>query len=155
VVLFYPFVNYRRQFQYNKEIIGEYIDLHASNPGVSADVDKWLSHILNAFEIWISRVEERQAECGVWDLHSADKMHEMNALCHSKIMELLESGNLHRVHSYQNSSGETFTNSLDEILTHLIIHSAHHRAQISCEWSRANVKPPVCDFIFWARQQAR
>ena len=47
--------------------------------------------------------------------------------------------------------GSEFTNSLDEILTHLFNHSSHHRGQINREISRAGGDAPLVGFIHYAR----
>ncbi len=148
-------MNYLRQFQYNEEIIGKYIDLLNDQPESPDKVKTLMSHVLNAMETWVSRIEEREPECGVWEEHDPSTLHSLNRKCHDAIFRLLETGNLMKVHSYTNTKGQDFSNSLDEILTHLIIHSAHHRAQISNAWSEAGIEPPVCDFIFWARESSR
>lgn len=145
-------MNYLRQFQYNEEILGRYIDVLEAHPESPEKVSSLMSHMLNALEIWVSRVQERESECTVWQEHEASTLHAMNRKCHDAIFQLLENGNLKKFHQYSNSKGQAFDNTLDEILTHLVIHSAHHRAQIASLWSNAGIQPPPCDFIFWARQ---
>ena len=148
-------MNYLRQFQYNEEVLGKYIDVLNENPNSSDKVKVLMSHLLNALEIWVSRVQERPAEVEAWDVHPPERLHELNRKGHDAIFSLLETGNLKKVHQYQNSSGKSFRSSLDEILTHLIIHSAHHRAQIATCWSEAGIEPPPSDFIFWARERTK
>lgn len=146
-------MNYQKQFQYNEQIIGQFIDCLAQHEAASEKSRLWLSHIINALEIWTSRVQERESKVKTWDVHSIDRLHQLNRECHRDIFKLLDTGNLHGIHAYENSKGESFSNSLDEIMTHLIIHSGHHRAQIAAEWSLSGIHPPVSDFIFWARSQ--
>ncbi len=148
-------MNYLRQFQYNEEIIGRYVDVLNDHPESPELAKKLISHLLNALEIWVSRVEGRESQAETWQVHETSSLHKLNQKCHNAIFQLLEFGNLRKVHTYQNSKGETFSNTLDEVLTHLIIHSAHHRAQISAVWSEVGIEPPVCDFIFWARDKNR
>ncbi|MEX2596577.1 MAG: DinB family protein [Salibacteraceae bacterium] len=144
-------MNYLRQFQYNEEIIGKYIDVLNEHHDSPEKVKVLLSHVLNALEIWVSRVKDIKPKVNVWDVHDPSHLHHMNRDCHETIFSLLETGNLKKVHSYTNSAGVAYKNTLDEILTHLIIHSAHHRAQIASSWSEVGVEPPASDFIFWAR----
>ena len=148
-------MNYLRQFQYNEEIIGKYIDVLHAHPESPEKASKLLSHILNAMEIWVSRVEHRDSKCDVWEIHESSELHSLNRRCHENVFQLLETGNLKKSHAYTNTNGQNFDNTLDEVLTHLIIHSAHHRAQISSAWSESGIEPPVCDFIFWARESSR
>ncbi len=145
-------MNYLRQFQYNEEILGRYIDVLSEHPDSPEKVRRLMSHMLNALEIWVSRIEHREAECETWEEHETSTLHALNRKCHDAIFHLLETGNLKKSHAYVNSEGQAFSNTLDEVLTHLVIHSAHHRAQIATLWSDAGIKPPPCDFIFWARQ---
>lgn len=56
-----------------------------------------------------------------------------------------------RLINYQNSKGESFQNSVDEILTHLIIHGQHHRAQIALLFRQNGIAPPPTDLIFYIR----
>lgn len=144
-------MNYLRQFQYNEEITGIFIDHLLDQASSPKQVNVWLSHTLNALFVWTARVNNTQSKVEVNQVHNADQLHQLNREAHKAIFNLLERGNLHHVYTYQNSKGETFSNSLDEILTHLIIHSAHHRAQISSSWRETGITPPVSDFIFWAR----
>ena len=144
-------MNYLRQFQYNEEITGKYIDVLLAHPNSPDNVPQWLSHSLDAMLFWVSRVTKIEPQIKLWEVHDADSLHNLNREVHQSIFQLLENENLCHVHTYENTKGETFSNSLDEILTHLIIHSAHHRAQISSSWREAGLVPPVSDFIFWSR----
>lgn len=148
-------MNYLCQFQYNEEILGSYIDVLIGQPTISESAQRLLCHILNAIEIWMSRVEGRPAKVDVWQMHKLDELHGLNKSLHESVFRVLETGNLRKVHLYKNSSGSEFLNTLDEVLTHLIIHSAHHRAQIAAIWSAEGIKPPPSDFIFWAREKSR
>ncbi|HAQ69886.1 hypothetical protein N9545_01930 [Salibacteraceae bacterium] len=148
-------MNYLRQFQYNEEIIGRYIDVLNDHPESPEMVKSQISHLLNALDMWVNRIEGSQSNTDVWQVHKPAQLHDLNQKCHNAIFHLLEIGNLRKLHTYENSKGETYRNTLDEVLTHLIIHSAHHRAQISMAWSEVEITPPVCDFIFWARDKNR
>lgn len=147
-------MNYHKQFQFNEEVTGRFIDVLLANPSSPEEVKQWLNHSLNALHIWIARVYGRPHEFGVWQVHSNDILHTLNRALHSEIFNLLESGNLHSRYVYRNTEGMEYTNTLDEILTHLIIHSAHHRAQMSSSWRAVEIAPPISDFVFWARTGA-
>ena len=146
-------MNYQKQFQYNEQIIGHFIDCLKQNENASDKSSLWLSHVINALDIWVRRIQETESSVKVWDVHTIQELHQMNRECHREIFKLLDIGNLHGIHSYTNSKGDAFQNTLDEILTHLIIHSGHHRAQIAADWSASGIRPPVSDFIYWARKQ--
>ncbi|HEV2132448.1 MAG TPA: DinB family protein [Longimicrobiaceae bacterium] len=52
---------------------------------------------------------------------------------------------------YTNSKGEPWTNTVQDILQHVVMHSAYHRAQIATEVRAAGHLPAHTDFIHAAR----
>ena len=54
--------------------------------------------------------------------------------------------------SYTNSKGERWTSTVEEILTHLVIHSAYHRGQIAADVRGAGQTPAYTDYIHAVRQ---
>ena len=54
--------------------------------------------------------------------------------------------------SYQNSKGETWSSRKDDILMHLITHSAYHRGQVAAAVRAAGFTPAYTDFIHSIRQ---
>jgi len=54
--------------------------------------------------------------------------------------------------SYTNSKGEAWTNTVEEILTHVTIHSAYHRGQIASSLRSAGMEPAYTDYIHGVRQ---
>jgi uncharacterized damage-inducible protein DinB len=54
--------------------------------------------------------------------------------------------------SYTNSKGELWTSTVEDILTHLVIHSAYHRGQIASDLRSAGREPAYTDYIHAVRQ---
>jgi uncharacterized damage-inducible protein DinB len=54
--------------------------------------------------------------------------------------------------AYTNSKGENWTNSVHDILTHVVMHSAYHRGQIAADMRAAGKVPAYTDFIHAVRQ---
>ncbi|GAB4374949.1 MAG: hypothetical protein Kow0075_00980 [Salibacteraceae bacterium] len=145
-------LSFHKQIQYNEQITGLFIDTLQTNPASDKEIHKLLSHCLNAMIVWAARVNAQTPDVEVWQLHAIGDLHTVNRTAHHMWYDILDACNLHGLHTYQNSSGNTFTNSLEEIATHVIIHSAHHRGQIASLWRRQGIQPPSSDFIFWVRQ---
>lgn len=84
------------------------------------------------------------------------------AQCHSEVEELpplwraylnqLTPEKLAESVSYMNSKGESWSNSVHDILTHVVMHSAYHRGQIAAEMRAAGKQPAYTDFIHGVRQ---
>jgi uncharacterized damage-inducible protein DinB len=54
--------------------------------------------------------------------------------------------------AYKNTRGESFENSVRDILFHINNHSTHHRAQIAARIREAGITPPTSDYIFYRRK---
>jgi uncharacterized damage-inducible protein DinB len=53
---------------------------------------------------------------------------------------------------YQNTKGEAFTDRVQDILMHVVMHSAYHRGQIATHMRAAGHTPASTDFIHAVRQ---
>ena len=54
--------------------------------------------------------------------------------------------------AYTNSKGEAWTSTVEEILTHVTMHSAYHRGQIAADVRAAGMVPAYTDYIHSVRQ---
>lgn len=71
-----------------------------------------------------------------------------------RILDVIPStvDSLSRKVSYTNSKGEAWTSTVEDILTHVVIHSAYHRGQIASDLRTAGQKPAYTDYIHAVRQ---
>lgn len=53
---------------------------------------------------------------------------------------------------YYNSKGEPFSSRVEDIITHVLMHSAYHRGQAALEMRAAGLQPAYTDFIHGVRQ---
>jgi hypothetical protein len=53
--------------------------------------------------------------------------------------------------AYRNSKGEFWTNSVTDILTHVVLHAAYHRGQIAAAIREAGGTPAYTDYIHAVR----
>jgi uncharacterized damage-inducible protein DinB len=115
---------------------------------------KWMGHIIGAEFLWLARLEGETSELPVWpDLSLKDcgkRLGEMSRL----LGDVAQAGpeRLAEPVSYTNSKGESWTNTVEEILTHLVIHSAYHRGQIASDVRAAGQTPAYTDYIHAVRQ---
>ena len=61
-------------------------------------------------------------------------------------------GSLAEAVGYRNSQGEYWTSTVGDILTHVALHGAYHRAQIATAIREAGGTPAYTDFIHATRQ---
>jgi uncharacterized damage-inducible protein DinB len=116
---------------------------------------KLLGHILGAEYVWYSRLKSEQSPLAVWPLLNLDECEQqIRALPQmwSQYLNGIEADGLNRNLMYRNSKGEPWTNSVGDILMHVIMHSAYHRGQIASDIRAAGGTPAYTDFIHAVRQ---
>ena len=115
---------------------------------------RWLAHIIGAEYLWMARLRRRPDTLPVWpelDVEACgERLDELSRLWPEYLGDGARS--LTATIPYTNSKGETWTNTVEEILTHVVIHSAYHRGQIASD-VRANGRVPAyTDYIHAVRQ---
>jgi len=145
----------RRQFTYdvwaNREVLGA---LNASTVSISRP-RQLLAHMLSAERLWLERIQKNHQTLPVWPDFSLDQ-------CEAQISDLaflwdeylnqISSPTLSEKVSYQNSKGEGWTSIVQDILTHILLHSAYHRGQIASQMRNNGEQPVYTDFIHATRQ---
>ncbi|MGA7513237.1 MAG: DinB family protein, partial [Candidatus Sulfotelmatobacter sp.] len=53
---------------------------------------------------------------------------------------------------YKNTKGEPWTSTVEDIVTHVLLHSAYHRGQIATLVRASGEQPAYTDFIHAVRQ---
>jgi uncharacterized damage-inducible protein DinB len=116
---------------------------------------KLLAHILSAEKLWYQRLQLLKQTYPVWPefslQHCKLEAEELPKLWEAYLQALKEDG-LTRSLSYKNSQGESFSSSKQDILTHVVMHSAYHRGQIATDMRAAGLTPAYTDFIHAVRQ---
>jgi uncharacterized damage-inducible protein DinB len=116
---------------------------------------RWMSHIIGAEHLWLARILRRTSPLAVWpDLTIDDcarELREVSAAWQEYIPQP-DPAALAREVSYTNSQGEEWTSTVQDILTHITIHSAYHRGQIASDLRAAGLTPAYTDFIHAVRQ---
>lgn len=116
---------------------------------------RWLAHIAGAERLWLGRLTGVPSDLAVWPELSGDEIaRELSALDQAWPAYLggLEGEDLTDSVGYRNSLGEFWTSSADDILTHVVAHSAYHRGQIASAVRQAGGEPAYTDFIHAVRQ---
>ena len=116
---------------------------------------KWLAHIFAAERVWLERLKQGTKPVAVWPESTLEQ-------CEAQAVELPrlwkeylageDEADLARTISYKNSKGETWNSRKDDILLHVLMHSAYHRGQIATDMRAAGFTPAYTDFIHGVRQ---
>jgi len=113
-----------------------------------------MSHILSAQFIWYLRVMNKPISAfPIWEVYKTSELLTMNEDSTKQWQALIEeTSDFKSDFNYTNHKGDNHTSSLDQIVTHVINHGTHHRAQISALIRAEDQQPPVLDYIFYSRQ---
>ncbi len=118
---------------------------------------KLMSHIFLSQKVWLMRLigEEIPSDINIFPLYTIEECHRMTEEFNDFWREYL--GNLTKGEiaypiRYTTTTGVEFVNSVQDIVTHVLTHSAYHRAQIASAVRAAGKTPAVTDFIAYARE---
>lgn len=116
------------------------------------------SHVLTAEEVWLCRVKGLQAPTQrLWQIYQNDTLQQMledNSRNWQDHLETCSQKDLSRTIEYKNTKGESFTTRLEDIVTHLVNHGSHHRAQVASLLQQEKIQPPISDYIVYVREQS-
>jgi uncharacterized damage-inducible protein DinB len=133
---------------FNQKLIEVFID----NPDkISEKAEKLYNHIINAHQIWNNRIDPKQAVFGAWELHPVQDLKGIENKNYEHTLQILNDYDLKLIINYSNSKGQLFSNSIQDMLFHIINHSTYHRGQIATEFKRQGLEPLVTDYIFFKR----
>jgi len=145
----------RRQFTYdawaNREVLAA---LNASRSSESRGF-RLLGHILSAERLWLDRIKSQPQSLPVWPeltIERCGQEMEKTAKLWNEYLAQLSTVQLSEKIRYRNSKGEDLTSSGQDILTHVLLHSAYHRGQIASQMRTEGKDPAYTDFIHATRQ---
>jgi uncharacterized damage-inducible protein DinB len=145
----------RRQFAYDEWANREVLTGLRASAHPPARPRQLLAHILSAERLWLERIRKQPQSLPVWPDLTLDQCEEQIAdvaqLWRNFLSQLPPAG-LSETVVYKNSKGEPWTSTVEDILTHVVLHSAYHRGQIAGQVRAGGEQPAYTDFIHAVRQ---
>ena len=158
--------HYLKLFRYDRWANGEVLEaLGAASAGSDAHAEpasaevlqeflRRLAHILGAQWLWLARLNIPGEATGAWPELTIDQcaqqIQNLGSVWEGYLRELGDEA-LSQIIAYKNSKGEPWQSRIDDVLTHVVMHSAYHRGQIALEMRAAGLNPAYTDFIQAAR----
>lgn len=143
---------FNQLFDYNFFCNKKLIETCVALDDVPEKSKELFNHILNAHHIWNARATEKEALFEAFQMHEVKDwgdLHYENQRSSFEIITTAEDLDL-RI-DYENSEGRLFTNTLQDMLFHIINHSTHHRAQIAMDFRANGLQPLSLDYVFYKR----
>jgi uncharacterized damage-inducible protein DinB len=138
-------------FEYHNHFNQKLADLLSENRDqISERTKKLFSHSINAHQLWNSRILNFDP-FAVLQMHSFEKVKIIDKENYLDTLKILKEYDLENKIEYQNSKGQKFENSIQQILFHIANHFTHHRGQIISNLRQRGIEPLVTDYIFYKR----
>jgi uncharacterized damage-inducible protein DinB len=151
--------DFLRMFAYDQWANRECLAAMKDAGSVSADTIGRMAHILSAQKLWLQRILKQPQSMPVWPSSAMEDCtalaDEMSSAWRNYLTQLatqLPPGSLDDKVEYRNSNGEPWSNRLEDILTHVLLHSTYHRGQIALQMRASGMTPAYTDFIHAVRQ---
>jgi uncharacterized damage-inducible protein DinB len=143
------------QFAYDEWANREVITVLRANSIATGRPVQLLAHILSAARLWLERLQRQAQSQPVWPEFSLDQCQAHTAELGQLWREYLKQSSpsfLTDQVTYKNTKGEPWTSTAQDILTHVVMHSAYHRGQIASEMRASGYTPAYTDFIHAVRK---
>lgn len=119
---------------------------------------KIFGHVIGAQRVWLARIDGDVSAAPVpWPRLTLEDCKGAVDELHGRWTRLL--GNVAPAQltenvTYRNSKGVEFKTPLEDVLQHVIIHSAYHRGQVAVVQRQAGARPALTDYVVYIRQNA-
>ncbi|MGB7924796.1 MAG: DinB family protein [Pyrinomonadaceae bacterium] len=117
-----------------------------------------LAHLIGAELVWLKRVAQGESMThvpGVDELPDLEAVKEAWQRSKSGWRQALEQDDLRREIHYSNTKGQTFSDPVWRVMTHLVDHSATYRGILIAGLRLLGHAPPATGVIFYTRQQQK
>ncbi len=144
----------RREFAYNEWANREVLNAIRAQ-GADRQSLRYMAHILSAERLWLERIKGQPQTMAVWpelDLEQCEAQAAEMRQSWNAYLDSLNEDALGQSISYKNSKGESWSSTMQDVLTHVVMHSAYHRGQIASHMRASGHSPAYTDFIHGIRQ---
>ena len=115
---------------------------------------RFIAHTLSAQKLWLDRLRKQPQTMLVWP---AATIEDCSALAQEMLsgwknyFAQLPPDGLEQEIEYRNSKGEPWSSRVQDVITHVLLHSSYHRGQVALEMRAAGLQPAYTDFIHAVR----
>ena len=151
----------RALFDYDHWANRETVASLSTVPGGSPSADrplKILGHVVGAQRIWLTRFEDpNPPNAQPWPAVTLDQCRAAVDELHNRWSALFDALTPEKLASdlaYRNTKGVEFRTPIQDVLMHLVMHSAYHRGQVAAAVREARGQPAATDYVVYLRRKA-
>lgn len=118
-----------------------------------AEAMRLYAHLAAAAHVWHARLEGRTPRHPVWpELALEDAVAlAMDSIAGLRAIADGDAESLARVVEYRTTAGQPFSNTVADILAHVVLHGSYHRGQLALLTRQGGGTPAATDYIVFAR----
>ncbi|RZJ74998.1 MAG: damage-inducible protein DinB [Flavobacterium sp.] len=135
-------------FSFNEKVISSLSQIQVPEKSILL-----INHTINAHEIWNARINGVTCAADVWEIRPLQLLLKLNHDNYQESLKIIENTDLTKTIRYSNTKGQTFENSVRDMLFHIINHSTYHRGQIATDVKNVGLLPLATDYIFYKREE--
>ncbi|MFY7908548.1 MAG: DinB family protein [Emticicia sp.] len=109
------------------------------------------SHTIAAQRIWLDRINGNVTELKVWELFDKEIMLELLEINYTEINKIIDTQDFEQLIAYKTTTGQHFTSTINQILSHLALHASYHRGQVVILLKGKIETLPATDYILYIR----
>ena len=145
-------VFFNQLFDYNFYSNKQLIEACTSMENVPEKSKELFSHILNAHHRWNAVLTTKKPEYESFQVHEVGDWGDIHYENQRSSFEIItNTDDFEKRLDYENSEGRLFTNTIQDMLFHIINHSTHHRGQIAMNFRASDIEPVPLDYINYKR----
>ena len=125
------------------------------DPAAPDKARRIFAHYLSTLHVWHERAILHRTSAPIWpEPEGFDFISRLDA-GYEQLRGLAEgfAEKYSRTFTYQNSQGEIFTSSIEDMLHHVLLHGHYHRGQVNQLLRQAGMTPVQVDFIIYSREK--
>ena len=154
---------FKKMFAYDVAVNAQMLTWLREAPDVDSDTDDdtynrvrvIFAHLLAAEKVWLLRLCGKDAASqAIWpelSLEACGALLEENRKGYTRYLEDISETDLGGTVQYQNSQGKPFETSVEDILSHVLVHSGYHRGQVTRMLRDVGAEPLNTDYISYVR----
>lgn len=141
---------FKELFEYSHHFNQKLGDVFNDEPDKTSEkAIKLYSHILNAHQILNNRIDPQQKTFGTWEIHAIQDCKDIDKMNYEHSLLILDKFDLIETVNYVTSRGHAYSNSIRNLLFHVINHSTYHRGQVATEFKNNGLEPLVTDYMLY------
>jgi uncharacterized damage-inducible protein DinB len=146
---------FRQMFAYDHWANRECLSALSGGSSALPDAIRLVGHTLSAQKLWLERLRQVPQSTPVWPsstLQDCTALADEMSSAWRNYLDRLPPHGLEETIEYRNSKGEPWSSRVEDVLMHVLFHSAYHRGQVALQMRAAGMQPAYTDFIHAVRK---